>query len=122
MNELAKKFAESIPMDELFSEIKRVTELPDLKFTYKIVESRTGMPRITFQSQDLVDKVGFLKLIFQELVISEFNSEIFSKDGEYIFWCTVTISYEHPDGGSNGKTFYMANYSKKRGWEFDKHY
>jgi len=117
----AQEFAESIPMNELFEELKKVTGINDLKFTYKITGSRNGMPRISFQSQDLVDKVGFLKLIFAEIHISEFNSEILYRDNDFIFWCTVDFHYNHPGGGSNGKTFYTARY-KNNCWEYEKHY
>lgn len=118
--EKAQEFAESIPMDELFNELKRVTGIPDLKFTYKIGGSRTGMPHITFESQDLVDKVGFLKLIFADIRVSNFNSEIIYKNDQFMYWCTVDFHYNHPGGGSNGKTFYTARYVNNC-WQFEIH-
>ena len=107
-------------MDELFNELKRVTGINDLKFTYTIKEDRYGMPRITFESQDLVDRVGFLKLIFQDIKISNFNSQVLYKDDKFIYWCTIDFHYNHPGGGSNGKTFYSARYINNT-WEFWEH-
>ena len=117
-NEQIKEWAEQVPMEELFTELRRLTGLTDLKFTHKVVESR-GSVRILFESQDLVDKVGFLKLIFKEIVISQFNSEIVARDGELMLWGTAEFSYTHPDGGSNGKTFLTFWYDDKKGWEFE---
>lgn len=115
-----QEFAENIPMNELFSHIKKITGLSDLVFTSKIVEDRYGYPRIIFESQDIVDKVGFLKLIFKELKIANFNSNIVYKDetDTFLYWCTVAMDYTHPGGGSNGKTFLHARYINGT-WEFE---
>lgn len=112
------EWAEQIPMEELFDEIRKLTGLTDLKFAHKVVESR-GSVRILFESQDLVDKVGFLKLIFKEIAISQFNSEVKVKEGVPMYWGTADFSYTHPDGGTNGKTFLTFWYDDKKGWQFD---
>ena len=119
-NENAKKFAESIDMTELFDHIKSITGLSDLKFNYKITTNRYDEPYITFESQDLVEKVGFLKLIFSSISISQFNSEIiYSKESdEYYYWGTANFRYDHPSGGSNGCTFLRFRYIHGY-WEFD---
>lgn len=117
-NEKIKEWAEQVPMEELFTELRKLTGLTDLKFTHKVVESR-GSVRILFESQDLVDKVGFLKLIFKEIVISQFNSEVVIREGEPMFWGTADFSYTHPDGGSNGKTFLTFWYNDHSGWRFE---
>lgn len=114
-NEL--EFANSIPFDELFDKIKEVTGIDDLKFDLKINETERGV-RVTFESQDLSDRVGFLKLIFKEIKISQFNSEVYEeKDGSYSYWCTVRFSYVHPDGGTNGKRFMVAQYRNNE-WQY----
>ena len=116
-----KEWAEKIPMEDLFSEIRRLTGLSDLKFTYKVVEQRNSV-RIFFESQDLIDKVGFLTLLFREITISQFNSEVKYKstdDGYMLtFWGTAQFSYSHPSGGSNGHTFLTFWYDDKSGWTF----
>ena len=118
--EQAFKWAEEVPMDELYDYLRKLTGLSDLKFTTKIEEDRYGNPRIKFKSQDLVDKVGFLKLMFSSIVISQFNSEIkFDADSnDFYFWGTVSFSYDHPSGGSNGCTFCTFWYKNKH-WTFD---
>lgn len=117
------EWAENIPMEDLYAELRRLTGLSDLKFTKKIRES-SGHIIIDFESQDLADQVGFLKLMFKEIVISQFNSEVVYKayEGEepaYHFWGTAGFSYSHPSGGSNGCTFLTFWYDDRKGWTFD---
>lgn len=117
------EWAENIPMEELYSELRRLTGLTDLKFTKKIRESR-GTIIIDFESQDLVDQVGFLKLMFKEIKISNFNSEVYYKsidEEEAVprYWGTACFRYTHPSGGSNGCTFLTFWYEDRKGWEFE---
>lgn len=37
--EEAQKFIDELPVEDLFAEIRKVTGLSDLKFTYKVEES-----------------------------------------------------------------------------------
>ena len=122
--EKMKEWAENIPMEELYSELRRLTGLPDLKFTTKVRELR-GMVIIDFESQDLADKVGFLKLIFKEIKITRFDSSVQPKQSdddnendEYCYWGTASFRYTHPGGGSNGCTFLTFQYDDRKGWEF----
>ena len=113
-------WAEKIPIEELFNEIRKVTGLNDLKFTHKIYE-RNNYVTIEFSSQDLVDKVGFLKVLFSSIVISQFNSEVKVKpdsENKLFYWGTADFRYNHTYGGSNGKTFMTFRYDDKSGWEF----
>ncbi|MEE3344848.1 MAG: hypothetical protein VZS44_12195 [Bacilli bacterium] len=117
-----KEWAENIPMDMLFMEIKRLTGLSDLKFTYKVYEGNNGL-RISFESQDLTDKVGFLKLMFSEIKITDFSSKITyneKEDGtiEYVYWGTTDFKYEHPSSGRNGYSFLSFAYTDRKGWVF----
>lgn len=117
------EWAENIPMEDLYSELRRLTGLTDLKFTKKVRESR-GYIIIDFESQDLADQVGFLKLMFKEIYIANFNSEVYCKsnDGEEAiphYWGTASFRYTHPSGGSNGCTFLTFWYDDRKGWEFD---
>lgn len=120
MIEKYQKFVDSISFEELFNYIRNITGLKDLKFTITQKEDRFGYPRIEFKSQDLIEKVGFLKVIFSNIYICNFNSEIRynSENDSFFYWCTVSIDYTHPGGGSNGKTFLTARY-KANNWTID---
>lgn len=117
-------WAEKIPMEELYAELRRLTGLIDLKFTSKVRESR-GYVIIDFESQDLADQVGFLKLMFKEIRISNFNSEVVFKaygdeeEPTFHYWGTASFSYTHPSGGTNGCTFLTFWYDDRKGWQFE---
>lgn len=112
------EWARQIPIEELWNEIRKLTRLADLKFSYEVVE-RNGYARILFESQDLVDQVGFLRLIFDEIRVTNFNSEVRARDGIPYFWGTANFSYHHPSGGSNGCGFLTFWYDDQKGWTFE---
>lgn len=125
-NEDLLEWAEQIPMEDLWTELRRITGLPELKFTYKVIERR-GYVTIQFESQDLIDHVGFLKLMFKEIKIANFNSEVKYKLNEndnedkpiFYYWGTASFRYSHPSGGSNGCTFLLFKYDDRHGWYFE---
>lgn len=116
------EWAEQIPMDELYAELRKLTGIADLKFTTKIRESN-GYVFILFESQDLADQVGFLKLMFKEIRIANFNSKVYydTTDDEERprYYGTACFDYSHPSGGSNGCTFLTFWYDDRKGWEFE---
>lgn len=121
--EEAQKFIDELPVEDLFDEIRKVTGLSDLKFTYKVRESYDGILGIMFTSQDLADRVGFLKFLSKELYITQFSSRVEyvddddEEDNELIWRGSASFSYAHPSGGSNGHTFLSFRYTKRKGWQ-----
>lgn len=127
-----EQFAHEIPFDELFSYIEKVTGL-QLQWNLKFRTDRYGDLIPSFESNDVVDSAGWLKLIFKSLRIASFNSAIaedrphsmYDRSDEdrdarsypLYYWCTVAIDYDHHDGGSNGKTFLSAQYRNGE-WNF----
>lgn len=126
--EEAQKFIDELPIEDLFAEIRKVTGLSDLKFTSRVVERNTYF-HIVFESQDLADRVGFLKLLFKELYITQSSSYVeyinddnadndYDEDNkELVWWGSASFSYTHPGGGSNGHTFLSFRYTKRKGWQ-----
>lgn len=113
-----QEFAESIPMEELFDHIKELTGLSDLKFEVSKEFNRNGDFRILFESQDLADRVGFLKLLFKELYISNFGGYVnMRSSGKCYYWTSVTFDYVHPNGGMNGHTFCDVHYEDGQ-WQY----
>ena len=117
------EWAENIPMEDLYAKFRQLTGLADLKFTSKVIERR-GIVTIQFESQDLVDQVGFLKLMFKEIKISNFNSEVYCKETDDEpavprYWGTASFNYTHPSGGSNSCRFLTFWYEDRKGWEFE---
>lgn len=120
--EEALAFAKEIPFEGLFDEIRDVTGIKDLKFTVNPDrENYRGDIIPAYESQDIVDRVGFLNgLLFDSIVIAQFNSQVsyHSEDKRPYYWGTVAFKYTHPAGGSNGHTFMTVWYDKVNGWEF----
>lgn len=125
--EKAMEFVKTIPMDELYDVIRRITNLPDLTFTEQIKIDKWDQPQISFESQDIADKVGFLRLMFKEIQIANFNSSVKYVDNEddptqpgyFYYWGTACFRYTHPNGGSNGCDFLSFKYIQNQGWKFD---
>lgn len=121
--EEAQKFIDELPIEDLFAEIRKVTGLSDLKFTSRVVERNNNYFHILFESQDLADRVGFLKLLFKELYITQFNScieyvyDVNEDNKELVWWGSASFGYTHPGSGSNGHTFLSFRYTKRKGWQ-----
>lgn len=119
--EQALEFAQTIPFEELFEEIRRVTGLQDLVFTKEFRTNYRGDVIPEYSSQDITDKVGFLNLLFKTIKITQFSSQISYDDrtASPYYWGTVDFSYTHHSGGSNGHTFMTVWYEPaKNGWTF----
>ena len=121
-------FANDIDFETLFTYIRKVTGLDDLKFTVKINEDRYGYAYPVFSTDNIIDVAPeFLKLTFSELTISSFNSQInanepkdyhdldYTQDYPLRYWCTVALDWAGYNGGTNGKTFLSAHYDET-GW------
>ena len=131
--DFCKDFLETVPIEELYTEIRKRTGLDDLKFTKRIKESSHENPYIIIESQDIADKIGFMKLIMKELYICTFSSRTEVKhaidDNNNIvyydsasIWGTINFNYKHPGGGSNGYSFLYYEYSPEEGWKFENDY
>lgn len=112
------EFAEQIPMEELYAEIRKRTGLSDLKFNHRVADSR-GAVRIYVESEDIVEKLPrFLTLMFSEMVLSTFNTEVVEKDGKIFWWGSISFRYHHPSGGSNGYNF-LTFWYENNSWTFE---
>lgn len=114
-------FGEAVPMEELFDKIREVTGISELEFDYEVKKYPYGNGiGIKFQSQDIVDKVGFLDLMFKTLYIYTGNNQIFTdkQTGKLAYWAIISFRYDLQSGGSNGSDFMTAWYSEDSGWTF----
>ena len=117
-------WAEKIPMEELYDILRKVTGISDLKFTSKVLEGNYNRVIIAFESQDLSDKIGFLNLIFKEIKIQQFNSEVSYSDNDDFettpyYWGTVDFRWTSKSNGHNGLTFMNIWYEDKKGWTYE---
>lgn len=119
--EKLKEFFNSIPMEELSDEIKKHTGLSDLTFKTTILDVGHRLS-ILYKSQDIVDKAGFLKLIFRELYVQANGMVAVNRDEELEYWCIVEMDYYHPGGRHESCIFLHARYTDKTGWNFEESY
>jgi hypothetical protein len=114
-------FGESVPMEELFDKLREVTGIPELEFDYEVIKYPYGNGiGIKFQSQNIIDKAGFLDLMFKTLYIYTGNNQIFidKQTGELTYWAIVSFRYDLQSLGSNGSDFMRVWYSDSKGWLF----
>lgn len=128
-NDALVAWANSIPYEGLWDKLRGMTHIRDLRFEHS-VSDRRGYVRVFFQSEDLAPRTGFLRLMFEELYVSQFNSEVKYatkevadrlgiEEGEPYWWGTACFDYQHPGGGSNSHKFLSFVYSDKQGWAFN---
>lgn len=79
INQRLMDWAKRIPMKELYSEIRRVTKISNLQFKSKVYEQYEYV-KVSFKSQDLIDQIGFLNIIINQLNISNGPSVIKYKE------------------------------------------
>lgn len=124
-----EQFIENIPFNELYDYIRKIIDVPDLKFNMTIKEGRNGLyPMI--ESEDITEYIGVMKFAFSEMTIGTFNSSVsvntpkdyndmdYTQDYPLDYWCTIHFSYRHYGGGTNGADFLTAWYDDKSGWTF----
>ena len=118
-------WAETIPLEELWSEIRKITGISELKFKHNICDSTSGV-KIEFKTQNISDKIGCLGLIFKPVYIVSYDSNAYCYDNYYddngthrfkfAFWVRVAFelgSYARP------QCFLMAEYTDAKGWSFE---
>ena len=119
-NENLVTFAQTIDFTELFTHIEGFVKI-DCDFQQpEITTSRNGDVYIEFTSADIKDQTGPFAFILRKCHIAQFsNGVIRDKETQEIrYWTTVSIRYEHHDGGSNGMNVCRAWYSNSKGWVF----
>lgn len=132
------EFANRIPMDELYDYIRKVLGIPDLQFETTMSNREIGgSTDIYFESNNFVDKLGCMNMIFSDMCvyscsrIISIGENAFERSsgapkfkanttGEYKYWVNVGIcfhTYRQPKY-SGDEPFMRAAYSDKYGWEF----
>lgn len=119
-NEALVNFAQTIDFAELFDHIKGFVKI-DCGFQQpEINTGRTGEVYITFQSEDITHQTGTFSFILKECVLGAFSNSVYreKETGELGYWVSVSLQYQHKDGGSNGMDVCRAWYTDSKGWIF----
>ena len=122
IKEIKEEFIETIDLEPLYNEIKKVIGDNSINFKSNIRENY-GEKWIEIESDNLLDKIGVMNLVFKSIHLETFNSSIvYKKDTNEIYWWgTIDFRYHNFHGGYNGVellrfefkngkyTFFMAN-------------
>lgn len=125
-----QEYADNLDLTPLFNWLKEITGINDLTFEVK-KDTDAGKPRLNWESNNIVDKIGVMKFAFKDVRLESFgngvtttapdyyDSEVidFNKDYDVYYWCSVHFGYEHIDGGTNGASIGKA-VCKEGKWSF----
>ena len=113
-------FAQTIDFKPLFDHIRELTNCHCDFSAPMILPDRMGDLTIAFESEELSNQTGPFAAILKDCRIKTFNSWVYKdrETGTFGCSCTVNISYEHKDGGSNGMELTRASYADAEGWRF----
>lgn len=124
INQQLIDWAKCIPMKELYSEIRRVTKISNLQFKSKVYEQYEYV-KVSFKSQDLIDQIGFLNIIINQLNISNGPSVIKYKEIDEkiypIYYGSVVLTYSinHTlNKNSDNCKLFNFKYDDRTGWTF----
>ena len=115
-------FAASIDFTELFDNIQTFLNIRDYLFMFnepELYENKNGELFISFTSPDITQNhVGAFAAILKSCCISNFSNGVCRdrETDEPKYWVSVSLRYEHIDGGRNGMDICMAHYTDREGW------
>ncbi len=112
-------FAQNIDFTELFDHLKAFTK-SDCAFYQPEITTRRGEVYINFMSDDIAAQAGPFAAILERCSLHSFSSGIRTdkETHEPAYWVSVSIQYEHKDGGSNGINICRAYYTEHGRWIF----
>ena len=114
-------FAQTIDFQPLFDHTCSFSKV-NCEFSTPIIEvNRAGDVYISFKSEDIASQTGPFAAILKECRFENFGCRVSENEetGVFRFHGSVTIQYEHINGGFNGMDVIYAVYSENDGWAFD---
>lgn len=104
-------FAQTLEFDELFDHVKSFLKV-NCTFYQPEITTKSGRVYVSFMSDDITDQTGPFAAILERCCVHSFSNGIFkdNESGEPCYWVSVSIRYDHKDGGSNGMEALVASY------------
>lgn len=115
---LLEEYAKTIPYNEMFDTAVNISGVKNAKFTEpKIEVDNSGRVFVHYESNELKSQSGIFSGSLKSVKLKQFNSEVtIDENGELGYWGSMSIRYEHNDGGSNGMNVIDYTYGDK-GWD-----
>ncbi len=111
-------FAQTVDFAALFEHVKAFVGV-DCGFYQPEITTRHGDVYIGFMTEDITAQTGAFSAILERCYLHSFSNGVSTdKDsGDPYYWVSVSIAYEHKNGGSNGMEVVRA-WHKNSAWEF----
>lgn len=127
-------------LDTLYTKIRDLTRLNDLKFESKLNEEKC---ELEFESENIAEKDHLIRIAWQRMTIGNWGCWVDAgkriKDDDYYYSggrpdidtevkgtgkvsIQVHYSYYHIDGGQNGAYIARATFTEKDGWQIAETY
>ena len=120
-NRDAVEFVKSIDFEPLWKFIQEKVGEAVAFETPEIRVSRRNTVTIEWQSENLAERAGIMKIAYKNLRICNFGGAVVKdteNDGKLKYWCSAHWGFEYRDGGSNGSGIAHVRYTDELGWEF----
>ena len=115
-----KEFFNSINFDELFNKIRETVGDKTIKFSKPELKgfNYNGFG-VDWNSEDIVDKCGVIKIAFDKCMISGYGNGIYvdKKSNKLFYSASVHFEFELSEGGSNGIKIMSASFFDGK-WNF----
>ena len=117
-NEELISFAKDIDFSELFDHLRAFAKV-DCDFYQPEITTSRGNVYISFMSKDITNHTGIFATILRCCYFCSFSNGVYKdrETGELGYWVSVSVRYNHKNGGENGMELTTARYHKGR-WEF----
>jgi hypothetical protein len=111
-------FNKTIPYDEMFDVAKQISGSKNIEFGKPEVVVKNGEVYTKYSSNDIKQDAGIFGSVLKNVKLEEFNSQLYiDKNGEFAYWGSMDLRYEHNDGGTNGMKLIDYRYNNKTGWD-----
>jgi len=106
-------FIDSIPFEDLFQEIREITNIPELEFTYEVKDYGSDI-YVYFSSQNIIGLThSVVDLMYDELVIKQsYSTRIFLERRYGYFGFSGGVEFD------GTREFLSFIYTEKDGWKF----
>lgn len=113
-----KQFNKTIPYNEMFDVAKQLSGSKNIEFGEPEVVVKNGEVYTKYKSNDIKGDAGIFSSVLKNVNLEEFNSQLYiDKNGEFTYWGSMDLRYEHNSGGTNGMKLLDYKYNTKTGWD-----
>ena len=108
-------FINELPFEELFDKLRELLGIPDLEFTYEVIE-RANYSGVRFESSSIKTSNNILNLLIKDMYLDCMSSIVTERRYGYPIWeGDVDLVYKTIDDNWENKEIYHFAYTQKDG-------